>query len=379
MTPLGSKGGLLISDCTKLCGLSADNKVNDVIVTFMSSNRVTLRDVAAKSGVTPMTASRAIRGLPKVASVTRDRVLAAAMELDYHVDPHLARLMSRVRSKKNRPVRATIAVLREDPPGETLPGQPYRFVPLEFIRERALSHGFEVEEFWLGRDGLTPKKARRILRARGIEAVIVSPQSEQLPCSQFDYSGFSVATFGFAMKHPALHTSATNLHLGIQTAAENLTARGYHRIGIAITDWIDNRAQNGYRTALYLHHQRIRKSDCVPLIMLPEKSVAHGFPRFRDWFESYRPDVILSFDEHVPDWLEQRMGLRIPEDVGFVVHDHTSGTATRFAGLEHQRAELARATVDMVVNQLMQFESGVPDTQRQILVPPGWIEGSSIM
>lgn len=104
-----------------------------------------------------------------------------------------------------------------------------------------------MEEFWLGRDDLTPKKARRILRAHGIETVIVSPQSEQLPCSQFDYSGFAVATFGFAMKDPALHTAGTNVQLGFQTAAAELMTRGYRRIGVALTEWIDNRTQNGWR------------------------------------------------------------------------------------------------------------------------------------
>lgn len=55
-----------------------------------------------------------------------------------------------------------------------------------------------------------------------------------------------------------------------------------------------------------------------------------------------------------------------------------SETESRFAGLEHQRAELARAAVDLVATQLMQFESGVPETPRQILVPPRWVEGPSI-
>jgi len=253
----------------------------------MSPPRVTLRDVAARAGVSTMTASRALRGSPHVAASTRERVVAAAEALDYQVDPHLARLMARVRSRKQRPVRAIIAVLREDPPGEHLPGQPYRFVPIDFIRERALAHGFEVEEFWLGREGLTPEKARGILRARGIEAVIVSPQSEQLPCSRFDYTGFAAATFGFAMKEPALHTAATNVHLGIRSAAEELRTRGYQRIGIALTEWLDNRVQNGDRSGLFLYQESIPANDRIPILWLPEKSVARGFGKFRAGLDAF--------------------------------------------------------------------------------------------
>lgn len=324
-----------------------------------------------------MTASRALRNHPNVAPATRDRVLSASEELGYHEDPHLSRLMSRVRSKKQRPIRAVIAVLREDPPGETLPGQPYRFVPLEFIRKSAKSHGFGVEEFWLGRDGLTPQKTRRILKARGIEALIVSPQSEQLPCSQFDYSGFSAATFGFAMSHPALHTAATNLHLGIQIATKELVSRGYRRVGLAITEWLDHRVQNGYRSGLYLHHRSISDRDRVPILMLPEKSVAHGFKRFSAWFKAYRPDVILSFDQYVPDWLRNRLGLRIPEDVGLAVHD-LAMESPQLAGLDHRRDELARAAVNLVTTQLQQFEAGIPETPHQILIPPRWVNGASV-
>lgn len=43
----------------------------------------TLRDVAARAGVSAMTASRVLRDVPKVSPTTRDRVRAAAAELGY--------------------------------------------------------------------------------------------------------------------------------------------------------------------------------------------------------------------------------------------------------------------------------------------------------
>jgi LacI family transcriptional regulator, repressor for deo operon, udp, cdd, tsx, nupC, and nupG len=49
-------------------------------------------DVAARAAVSVATVSRALRGLPNVAPSTRNRVLAAAKELDYVVDPHASRL-----------------------------------------------------------------------------------------------------------------------------------------------------------------------------------------------------------------------------------------------------------------------------------------------
>jgi LacI family transcriptional regulator, repressor for deo operon, udp, cdd, tsx, nupC, and nupG len=52
----------------------------------------TIEDVARRAEVSVATVSRALRGLPNVATATRERVLAAAYELDYLADPHAARL-----------------------------------------------------------------------------------------------------------------------------------------------------------------------------------------------------------------------------------------------------------------------------------------------
>lgn len=51
-----------------------------------------ISDVAARAGVSVATVSRALRGLPNVAEATRKRVLQAAAELDYVVNPNASRL-----------------------------------------------------------------------------------------------------------------------------------------------------------------------------------------------------------------------------------------------------------------------------------------------
>ncbi len=49
-------------------------------------------DVASRAGVSVATVSRALRGLPNVAPATREKVLQAAAELDYVVNPNASRL-----------------------------------------------------------------------------------------------------------------------------------------------------------------------------------------------------------------------------------------------------------------------------------------------
>lgn len=342
----------------------------------MSAAKASLQDVARAVGVSMMTVSRALRGAPKVSAETRERVLAAAQRLNYQPDPHLARMMAVVRGRKRVRLRAVIAVIREFVPKDELLSPSYQYVPIEDIRRRAEGYGYAVEEFWLGREGLTPKKLQKILHARGIEAVLVSPQSTELPCSRLDYTGFAAVMFGHAMRQPALHLCAGNMNLGIQMAAATLAARGYQRIGVAITRWIDDRSENGYSGGWFHFQQGLPESRRVPMLLLAHNNLSRSFNTFSEWMHTHQPDALISFDTHVPGWLK-RLGLRIPEDIGFVVHDWTAAMQG-YAGLYQRRDHLAAAAVDMIVTQLTQHEQGVPEVPRQLTIPPLWIEGPSI-
>ena len=162
---------------------------------------------------------------------------------------------------------------------------------------------------------------------------------------------------------------------GILKAAQHLEQRGYRRIGIAITHWIDNRADHTYSGALLHYQQTIPPRQRVPLLVIPD-NVPSGASAFARWVRKHRPDVIISFDTYVPEWLSG-LGLRIPEDVGLVIHDWTD-RMTNFAGIHHRRAHVAAAAVDLVATQLMHHEHGIPEVPRQILIPPAWIDGPSI-
>jgi DNA-binding LacI/PurR family transcriptional regulator len=347
------------------------------MLTPMSENApATLKDIALAAGVSMMTVSRVLRGAPKVSEAKRALVLKEARRLRYQPDPHLARMMQVVRGKKQQRVRAVIAVIREHVPQDGLLSPSYQYVPVEPIRSRAHGHGYAVDEFFLGRDGLTPKKLQKILFARGIEGVIVSPQSLQLPCSRLDYASFASVTFGNAMSTPALHMCAGNMTLGIHMAAEQLADRGYKRIGVAVTKWIVNRSQFGYSGGLFHWQHGLPTEDRVPLLLFPSNDISKGFDSFAKWMREHEPDALITFDTHVPEWLK-RLGLRIPQDMGFVVHDWTP-SMKQYAGIDQRRSHLAAAAVDLVVTQLSQHEHGVPEVPRQIMIPPRWVDGPSV-
>ncbi len=342
----------------------------------MPESPVNLQAVAREAGVSAMTVSRVLRDSPQVAEATREKVMAALRALKYRPDPHLARMMSLVRGRKQPRIRAVLGVIREQALKDDLLEPAYQYVSIRDIRRRAEQHGYHAEEFWLGRGDMNPARLSGILQARGIEGIIVSPQSSRMLCSQLDYGPFAAATFGYGLSQPSLHRAAGNMMLGIHLAVTALAARGYQRIGLAITQWVDARAERAYSGAMLHFQQGLRKRDRVPLLLFPHNDLSKCSGVFREWMKAHRPDALVTFDTYVPDWLGQ-MGLRIPEDIGLVVHDWTD-RMKGYAGIHQRREHVAGAAVDLVATQLLQHERGVPEVPRQILIPPAWMEGASI-
>jgi LacI family transcriptional regulator len=303
-------------------------------------------------------------------------VLAAVKALRYQPDPHMARMMTLVRSRKTARQRAVLAVVREAQQQDELHDAAYQYVHPEDIARRAAQHGYQIEEFHLSREGMTPRRLSQILKTRGIEGMIVSPQCSQMLCAELEYADFSAATFGYGLQRPSLHRAAGNMTLGIRRAATTLAARGYRRIGLAVTRWVDERSDHTYSAAMLHFQASLPSSDQVPLLLLPHNSLEKCAGAFASWMKAHRPDALISFDTHIPEWL-RNLGLRIPEDIGLVVHDWTK-SMQGFAGIHQRREHVAAVAVDLVATQLFQNERGIPEVPRQILIPPAWIEGASI-
>ena len=342
----------------------------------MGENYVSVRQIAEAAKVAPITVSRVLRNQPNVSQKTREKVWEVAHELGYSPDPGLSRIMTQLQERRRKHVRETIALIREQLPDGNLPSPIYQYVPSESIVSRAERYGYKVDEIWLGRDGLAPARLDSILEARGIRGVIVSPQTAEMPVAKLDYSRLAAATFGYGLREPSLHRSAGNMTLAMHLATSELTKRGYKRIGLAITQWVDDRAESAYSATMLFYQMEIPEKNRIPLFLFPNNDLTSGKTAFLEWFKEYQPDALISFDQWVPDWIKEA-GYRIPEDVGFVVHDWTS-KMEGLAGIDHRRNHVAAAAVDLVVAQLMQNEVGLPEAPRQILIPPKWRERLSV-
>jgi transcriptional regulator with XRE-family HTH domain len=101
-------------DCAD-CGNLLQNRV--------MGRRVTIRDVAAKTGYSAATVSLALRDSPHLPEATRTRVRRVAEELGYRPDPLLAAIAARRWHGHPAETRSTIAVISDaDPSGAQMEG-----------------------------------------------------------------------------------------------------------------------------------------------------------------------------------------------------------------------------------------------------------------
>ena len=337
---------------------------------------ITLAEVARAAGVHKSTAARALNRDPRISEGTRARVQGAADRLGYRVNHLLAAWMSTRR--RGIPVAsATIAYVTGHPtrygwrpPESDLPD----FFP--GAKARAEAAGFKLEDFWLREKGMTPARFGRILRARGIQGVLLGrmPGSETT-LLEYDWSGFSVAALGISLAAPIFHRVRENHFHTASLAARQCFNRGFRRIGLAFDRTDDIGRMNDMWVGGFASEQVKWPENAyrVPPLLSPTTDRA----RFHKWYRRHRPDVILvSQAEPVRTWLAVARA-RVPEDVGLVdlrCYNPLAG----ITGMHYDIAHTGAVGVETLIALMHRQERGVPAKPQEILLQGEWIEGATL-
>jgi LacI family transcriptional regulator len=337
---------------------------------------VTLLDVAQRAGVHKATAARALNRDPRITGETREKVERAASELGYRVNHLLAAWMSSRR--RGTPVAsATIAYVTGHPtrygwrpPASDLPD----FFPGAVAR--AQQAGYKLEDFWVREKGMTPDRFIRILRARGIQGVIIGrmpgPDTTLL---EYDWSSSSVVALGLSLAAPIFNRVRENHTFTGSLAAAECFRRGFHRIGLAFDRADDVGRMNDMWVGGFMSEQLKWPADVyrVPPLLSPET----GRAEFMAWFARHRPDVVIvSQLDPVRQWLADT-GRRVPADVGLVelrCYDRKTG----HTGVYHDISQIGALGVEMLIGHLHRQEHGVPAVPHEVLIQGTWNEGETL-
>jgi DNA-binding LacI/PurR family transcriptional regulator len=240
-------------------------------------------------------------------------------------------------------------------------------------KARAVQLGFQWDEFWFRRSGLTQKRLDGVLAARGIRGLIIGSFPEARGHLRLAWPHYVAIAQGLTLIRPDLPRACNNYYDTMAALLRRLAKLGYRRPGFYIEKNSNERCRNIWLAAFLLQQHRERAPRQPPACVLdkPEKRL------FEKWFNRHRPDVVVACDVYVRTWLAE-MRLDTPEDVGFASFDcHPTSKWRGVSGMNHQIEICGAAAVDFVAGRLSRNESGLVPVPETIMTPAVWAEGET--
>ncbi len=336
---------------------------------------VSMRDVAAHASVTAATVSLVLRRSPLISAPTRERVLAAVRTLGYRPHPFVQSLM---RTRRRRGAAALGPVIAFVTAYATRDG--WRREPTPVFRQmfagaqaRAAECGYRLQEFWLHDEGMSPQRFCDMLCARGIHGLVLAPLPSPNATLALDWPRFAAVALGFTLAQPLLHRVSNDHFHSLIIAFEECQRLGYRRIGLALSEAVNEKVQRRWLAAYLLAQRQLPAAP--PLEPLVAETLSE--PLFRAWFERERPDVIIApATQQIVRWLES-WGRRIPRDVG-VASLSAPDVGDALTGLCQNGEQLGRRSIDLLVTLLERNELGVPALPDTLLVDGTWNPGATV-
>ncbi len=337
------------------------------------SSRVSIRTLARDLGLSIATVSEALRDSPAVKPDTRARVLKAAKEAGYRRNPLVGATFSALRTGRHLGFSGTLALV-DAPSGGGQQLIPFHRAIGVGAARRAEALGFRTEVFGVGKraPSLSVTRLNAVLRARGIQGVIFLPFDQRQDFADFDLDQLAAVSMDHRLLKPELHTIQADHYLSMRRCLDALQGRGYRRIGLCLPRPKDERSDYKWSSGFI---SWFRLAGCTPPVppLIPETLEK---PAFMTWFERHKPDVILSHEEAVVDWVVQG-GWKIPQDVGFFRINHTERSIP-CAGLDLRPEQLGATAVETVVGMLHRRESGAPSCPNSISIDAHFVDGPTL-
>ena len=323
------------------------------------------------AGVSQKTVSLALNHDPRISAPTLRKVCAVAKRLGYEPNPLVTALMTNIRMRSAH-YRATVGVIMSYPTEKQFKQTPNLVRTLEGVRERGRHLGFDVEEFWIARDGLSPEQFHRMAYTRNINGLILMTPHEYFDFP-LEWSKFATAAIGCATRYPVpIHISFTQSFKLVRTAWRKLISLGFQRIGLVANRYYDTFLDEGLSGPYYAQQALSPVSERVPLLLEDECTEKS----FIQWYRRHRPEVILCHDTDPLIWLRGN-SIRVPEDVS-LVHLAWNPQLKGWAGIDRQNEMIGAMVLDLVVEQLNANERGIPEFPKMVLVGDRWVDGRTV-
>jgi DNA-binding LacI/PurR family transcriptional regulator len=320
-----------------------------------------------------MLVSLALRNLPGVAPSTARRLRRLALEMGYAPDPEITRLMHRLREGRFRSPGAVLGFLTEFPP-HVLALHPTFYRMFLGASTRAHELGYRVEHFTVPAEAAGRRSLNRVLRARGIQGVLLGPNPRTTAAIPLESSRLCAVAYGYSTTAPALHRVMNDQKHTIELALERLHARGCRRPGLVMSAENDARVRHNWSAGFLGWCRRtLSAAPGVPIHDSPRDARATVA-----WFNAHRPDAILGVDMHEPLRALSEHGYAPPRAFAFANLDRQpEGPESHHAGVDQLSFHVGQTGVNVLVGALVRNEIGLPQHPQLVLTSGQWVEGAT--
>lgn len=333
----------------------------------------TLREIAARLGVCHATVSLALRNHASLPPATRLRIQTAAREMGYKNNPLVNALLTQVRSRHVQH-RGEVVMWLTTLPAEEWQALPSVVIGLEAARPRAEWLGLRLDVMSIGPRGEHWPQVRRVLKARGVKALLLPQLPLDLLPLDIPWTDFAVVSISYSFTQAEVHR-VVNAHFnGMMTCYKKLREAGRRRIGLVLRRDDDDRAHHYWFSGFMGASKLEGGASLRPLLL---DTMEDGEASFVEWFEKARPDAIIGLSRHyVLKWL-QKCGAKVPADVAYVCLDARLDDVRPEAGIRQSWGEIFRTAVELIAAQLAHNECGLPSVPKVTLIDGVWCDGDT--
>lgn len=356
--------------------------LQDGIPGMADAPRTNLQQIAQQLGVSLSTVSRCLRGDPRFAPATVERIRKAAHELGYRPDPMLSALAGYRERKRKKLPHAALAWLHPYRTEKDLRKRHRLWELFVGARERADSLGYRLVAFGMP-DASTVPAVQQILAARGIEGAALCAMHLAPVCETLDFSQLAVVSIGYVLERPRFHAVVPHQFRSALLALEELLRRDSRRVGLALFNNADLRADHLVRAAFGYCREIVPHVAWLPPLILSSginsadiNADVAATGSFCDWCQRHQPDAILTDEWFVIEEL-LRLGLRVPDDVSVSLTDTAHATALGSGIFENPEVIGARA-IEQLAGLVQRREYGVPSIVQHTFVEGSWVEGVTV-
>lgn len=330
----------------------------------------TLRSLAIETGYALATVSRALRDDPMIRKSTRLKIQGAAATAGYRPNARISAAMRQLRRPVAKRSFDALAWLEWPYPASYRVRDDYLRIMREAAERRAVKLGWTLERFSLADARVPQRSLGRILHSRGIRAAVLAPLHRKMECIGVDFSRLAAVAIGYSLGGPGLCRVARATIDSMSGLAGELARRGYVRPGFAQSEWEQLKTHR-----LPWAGFQILREDFAVENRLPALSY-ESLKELPRWLKRHRPDVVIGDQAGILEVLRKE-GLRVPEDVGFVLTTRTP-LDEGIAGLDPNYGRLAECAVDFAIQKAQQEEYGCSAEPRVVLVGSTWFDGGTL-